>query len=305
MVRLQKTSGAKRVLTIGTRGSKLALAQAEIARQRILRAVNDVTVDCKVIATSGDRDQHSTLSDIGGKGVFIRELEQALLNKTIDIAIHSFKDVTAKLADGLRLSAFFRPESICDALALKKGLIFETLPRGGRIGTGSMRRKVLLGRIRPDLVITDIRGNIDTRLRKLDEGQFEGIMLSEAGLIRLRLEDRISHRLDPKTFYPAPGQGVITLETRADDDVSHTLCMQTGDEDQRCKSEAEFALLRAVGFDCRAPLGVFTILDGNTVTMKGFIVKSAGGEFIERTVTGPATDPLQAGTDLGRAFLAA
>ena len=305
MVRFQKTSGARQALIIGTRGSKLALAQAEIARQRLVRAVPDLAIECRVIATSGDRDQRSTLSDIGGKGVFIRELEQALLDKTIDIAVHSFKDVTANLAAGLRLSSFFRPESVCDALALKKGLILEALPKGGRIGTGSMRRKVLLGRIRPDLVITDIRGNIDTRLRKLDDGQFEGIMLSEAGLIRLKLGDRISHRFNPEKFYPAPGQGVITLETRADDNAAHALCLQAGDEDQRIKSEAEFALLRAVGFDCRAPLGVHTVLSGSTLTMKGFIVKSAGGEFTERAVTGPAAEPSRAGTDLGMAFLAA
>jgi hydroxymethylbilane synthase len=305
MVRFQKTSGAKQVLIIGTRGSKLALAQAEIARERLSRTVPDLAVECKIIATSGDRDQRSTLSDIGGKGFFIRELEQALLDKTIDIAVHSFKDVTANLADGLRLSAFFRPESICDALALKKGLILQTLPRGGRIGTGSLRRKVLLGRIRPDLVITDIRGNIDTRLRKLDEGQYEGIMLSEAGLIRLKLDDRISHRFDPKTFYPAPGQGVITLETRADDDVSHALCMQTGDEDQRYKSEAEFALLHAVGFDCRAPLGVHTVLNGGTLMMKGFIVKSVGGEFIEKAESGPSPDSATVGMRLGKRFLEA
>jgi hydroxymethylbilane synthase len=168
-----------------------------------------------------------------------------------------------------------------------------------------MRRKTLLGRLRPDLVVKDIRGNIGTRLRKLEEGMYDGVMLSEAGIMRLGINRRFVHRFDPQTFYPAPGQGVIALETRTRDAASRSLCAQTGDDNQRIKSEAEFALLRAVGFDCRAPIGAITILDGSVLTMKGFIVKLPGGNFVERQAQGSSSDPAGVGSHLATLFLSA
>ena len=303
MERIHRSTETRCDLIIGTRGSKYALAQARIALARIRRVAPNMIVDMKVITTSGDRDQRSSLSAIGRRGAFIREIENALLAGTIDVAVHSFKDVTAQLAEGARLSAFFKPESVCDALALRAGLTLETLPRGSRIGTGSMRRRALLLRLRPDLLITEIRGNIDTRLLKLEQGHYDGIMLSEAGLLRLGLEKFIAARFSPHVFYPAPGQGVITLQTRAADKFSHALCVLAGDEEQRIKSHAELGLLRTIGFDCRSPLGVYTEFGMNKVCMKGFIEKCPPGTFSERSSTGPSSNPGSVGVNLGNEFL--
>ncbi len=290
---------------LGTRGSALARAQADIARQRLEKANPSLTIETRVIATAGDRDQHSSLLVMGGKGVFIREIEQALFDTTIDVAVHSFKDVTAATAPGLQLCAFFSPESQADALVLREGFTFAALPRGALIGTGSMRRRALLTRLRPDLDIRDIRGNVETRLAKLDSGLYHGVLLSKAGLIRLNLDHRVSHEFDPAVFYPAPGQGVIALEIRSGDRRSQAACEAAGDPDQRTRSLADLGLLRAVGFDCRAPLGVHTTLAGNDILMRGFIVTTSGNAFVEREMRGSADDPSSVGARLGAMFLSA
>jgi hydroxymethylbilane synthase len=290
-------------LVLGTRGSRLALAQAEIVADRFRTMVPAAIVTVRTVTTSGDRDRSSRLSDIGGKGVFIRELEQALIGRDIDIAVHSFKDITAHPAPGLCLSGFFRPESVRDVLITAGPLTLDELPRGARVGTGSARRRTLLSRLRGDLRMADIRGNIDTRLVKLDRGEYDAIMLSEAGVIRLGLTRRELIGFDPATFYPAPGQGVITLEVRDDDPGLRDLCKEAGDRTQWAISNAELGLLRTVGFDCRTPLGVHSVLDGNDIVMRGFFMKPDGGRFVEREARGPFSDPEPVGAGLGRTFL--
>lgn len=283
-------------VVIGTRGSKLALAQARIAAARLTRADPTLRVEMRVITTAGDRDRRARLADIGGKGVFIRELEQALYDKTIDIAVHSFKDITAHLLSGLELAAFFAPESVCDVLISRSNTPLDGLPRNALIGTGSMRRIALLSRLRPDLRCTGIRGNIDTRLAKLDRGECDGIVLSEAGLIRLGLQNRIAQRFDPRFFFPAPGQGVIALEVRQVDQGRYGAA---GDTDQRVISLAEFSLLQCLGFDCRTPMGVHTQLSNEVLRMSGFYIHPGSNVFIERSASGPAHDPAALGRTMG------
>ena len=294
----------RRKVVVGTRGSPLARAQTDIVARRIAALFPDCEIGIKIIVTSGDRDQKNSLADIGGKGIFIRELEQALLDKTIDIAVHSFKDVTSKLASGLLLAAFLRPESVCDVMVARDGIPFHDLPSGARIGTGSARRKVQLLRLRPDLQIAEIRGNVETRIAKIDRGDFDGVMLSEAGLIRLGLDRHIAHRFNPASFYPAPGQGVITIETRESDTQLRDLCEKTGDPQQLIISSAELALLETVGFDCRTPLGVHTTVDGPELRMSGFFVDPEHGFFRECSAAGPLDAPRALGALMGERLLA-
>lgn len=294
----------QRKIIIGTRGSQLARAQTAIVARRIGEVYPDTEIEIKTIVTSGDRDQKNSLAAIGGKGIFIRELEIALIDGSIDIAVHSFKDVTAQLAYGLTLAAFLRPESVCDAMVTRSGISFEDLPSGARIGTGSMRRKVQLLRLRPDLQIAEIRGNVDTRIAKVDRGEYDGVMLSEAGLIRLGLTSCIAHRFDPASFYPAPGQGVITIETRKDASVLYETCVAAGDRQQLTVSTAELALLETVGFDCRTPLGVYTGIVGEELRMSGFFVDPEHAIFRECSVAGSPSAPKALGADLGKRLLA-
>lgn len=290
-------------LIVGTRGSKLATAQANIAAGRLEQANPSCVVKLKTITTGGDRNQTGSLTEIGGKGLFIKELEQSLLDGTIDIAVHSFKDITTQVPPGLELCSFFRPESSCDVLISRGNMTLDQLPNGARIGTGSMRRRALLLRLRPDLEFVDIRGNIDTRMAKLNQGVYDGIILSEAGLIRLGLERKIAQRFDQHVFYPAPGQGVVALEVRRKDTEIRDFCLAAGDEDQRIKSLAELSMLSYLGFDCRTPLGVYTSLSNGNLSMRGFYVNPQTGDFIEQSANGPESAPEELGKELSRMFL--
>lgn len=290
-------------IVIGTRGSRLARAQADIVVSRIRERVPGCEPDIEIIVTSGDRDQKSHLTDIGGKGIFIRELEQALLDGRIDVAVHSFKDVTSRLAPSLTLGGFLAPESVCDVMVTHGNVPFDELPRGARVGTGSMRRKALLKRLRPDLSIEPVRGNVDTRLAKVERREYDAVMLSEAGLIRLGLEDSVAVRFDPSIFYPAPGQGVITLEMRENEGAIGELCALAGDEDQMTMSTAELALLNTIGFDCRTPLGIHTTSDGTMLHMSGFYIDGDTGAFREERAAIPRDRPAELGRTMARLLL--
>jgi hydroxymethylbilane synthase len=290
-------------LVLGTRGSKLALAQADIVIGRLKRIDPSLDIEIKRITTAGDKDQKTSLKDIGGKGVFIREIEQALLDGQIDIAVHSFKDITVKTAEGLNLSGFLKPESVCDVLISRSKIPFQKIPSGSKIGTGSMRRRALLKRMRADLEYVEIRGNIDTRLAKIEHGLYAGIVLSEAGLIRLDLTDKISERFDPEQFIPAPGQGVITVQTRNKDTSLSHLCRNACDEEQFIVSSAEFAALECLGFDCRMPFGMLSRLIGEQIVMKAFYEVPQNGKFIEETVIGTKGDSVATGKLLATRLL--
>ncbi len=295
MVLIQKRVYMRRIIRIGTRGSRLARAQTDIVIARLKIAEPSLHIETVVITTTGDKDQKTSLKDIGGKGVFIREIEHALLDNIIDLAVHSFKDITCQTADGLRLAGFLKPESVCDVLISRDTIPFKDIPSGSTIGTGSMRRRVLLKRMRDDLEYVDVRGNIDTRIARLDEGVYDGIVLSEAGLIRLGLQGRISERFNPECFIPAPGQGVIAVETRADDEFLFRLCQEGFDKEQFLVSGAEFMVLEKIGFDCRMPFGMLSRIDKGILTMKAFYENPQNSRYVEETVNGSSSLPLETG----------
>ncbi|MBW1798864.1 MAG: hydroxymethylbilane synthase [Deltaproteobacteria bacterium] len=211
------------LLRIGTRGSKLAITQSEWIKGRIVERHPDVEVDLVRIKTKGDKILDSPLSKIGGKGIFVKEIEAALLKKEVDLAVHSIKDVPAELPEGLCLPIFPEREDPRDAFISKDHKTIEVLPRGSSVGTGSLRRSAQLLHMRPDINVVSLRGNVDTRLKRLESGDLQGIILAVAGLKRLGLSDRISQILSNDDFLPAIGQGALGLELRQDDDAVHDL----------------------------------------------------------------------------------
>jgi hydroxymethylbilane synthase len=255
-------------IRIGTRASALALAQADIVKTALSKLVPHRQITLCPLSTEGDQNQHSPLSELGGKGVFIKSIERALKENCIDIAVHSLKDVTSSPDEALILAGFLKAESTRDVLI---GHTLATLPKNGTIGTGSLRRQALIKQMRSDIIFKDIRGNIDTRIQKISPGVIDAIILSEVGLIRLGKTTLISETLDPHTFFPAPGQGVITLQTRKDDAENTTLCKAISDPFQTLISETEFTLLQALGFNCRIPLGVLSLIENKHYNMTIFI----------------------------------
>ncbi len=260
-------------IRLGTRKSKLALVQAEQVAALLRRVYTGMQVNIVPISTPGDTDKTTPLSQLGGKGVFISTLETALLDNVIDIAVHSLKDVTSESSDRLVLSGFLKPEACEDAMVISKkhsqSLTLQTLPKNPRIGTGSLRRKGLLAELRADAICVDIRGNVETRIQRCDD-ELDAVILSKAGLLRLGLESRISETLNPSIFIPAPGQGVITLQTRRDDSPSTNLCQTISDNQQSLISSLEMTLLRRLGLGCQFPFGTYTTILENTATMTCF-----------------------------------
>jgi hydroxymethylbilane synthase len=259
------------MIKLGTRGSRLALAQASIVQTHLHRYNSNLDIQIVPIATTGDLNTQDSLSEIGGKGVFIKEIQHALLNGDIDIAVHSMKDITSSPPDALHLSGFLKAESICDTLISKHQYTLDTLPKTATIATGSMRRRALLKRTHPHCQFVDIRGNIDTRIQKLHANHWDALILSEAGLIRLGLNTQPHHPLHPSTFYPAPGQGVIALETRKADSLSTQFAAAISDPDQTLISSLEYDLLKHLQFNCQIPLGVYTQLINDHIEMTLFV----------------------------------
>ena len=272
-----------RKLRLGTRGSPLALVQANLVKALFSAYSSDLDVEICTIKTQGDLDKKTPLSQLGGKGVFVKTLEIALLRGEIDVAVHSLKDMTSQLPDELVLAGFIPGGSSRDVLVLKEGLSIESLPKGAKIATGSLRRKALLRTLRPEWAVTDIRGNIDTRLQKLENGAMAGVVLAEAGLVRLGLDHRIGYRFSPEVFYPAPGQGVLALETRGSDSDNRVLCNAISDPHQAAISTLELLFLSHANLDCRAPLGLYTTLENQTVMMKLFLASTRMTHFLEKS----------------------
>jgi hydroxymethylbilane synthase len=250
-------------LRLGTRGSSLALIQTKKVQQKLQQLYPDVTIEIVPISTKGDSDKKTPLNLMGGKGVFIKELEQALVDRHIDIAVHSLKDVTTELHDDLILSGFLKPESITDSLVSKNHVSLKNLPTASKIGTGSMRRQALLKRLRPDIEVIPLRGNVETRIKKCREENYDAIILSTAGLIRMGFESVITEELNPCEFTPAPGQGVIVLECRKDTPFSLDACRQISDVDQTRISLFEYQIINNLNLHCGYPYGSYTRLENN------------------------------------------
>jgi hydroxymethylbilane synthase len=298
-------------LRLGTRGSQLALFQANAVAD-LLRLRSRVECDITVIRTSGDRLAEATLSEIGGKRLFVKEIEDALIDGTVDIAVHSSKDMPAVLPPGLAIGAVLAREDPRDAVVLPHGGIdplplAEMVRRLGntpRIGTSSVRRSAQLLQLLPGASFLPIRGNLDTRLRKLDEGQFDAIVLAAAGLRRLKFDARISALLPPETCVPAPGQGMIAVEMRSDDEPVRTALAPIDEPHAAAALAAERALVARLGGGCQMPIGAFASEAGSQLRMVATVVSLDGSRVARAEVSGPIADPARVGIDAAEQLLA-
>ena len=287
-------------IRIGSRGSALALWQAEHVKGRLQPLGHQVEV-C-VITTTGDRVQDRPLESVGGKGAFLKEIEEALLAEQVDLAVHSLKDVPTQLPADLTLCAFLERADPRDALLSASGRLLDQLTPGSRIGTTSLRRRSQLLARRPDLRVADLRGNVDTRIRRLREGAFDAIVLAMAGLTRLGRAAEVTEVLDPGVMLPAPGQGAIALECRRVDSALATAVGSLHHEATARAVRAERAFLAALGGGCNVPLGAFAAPQGGGFHLSAFVARSDGSEFLRGQRRGHDPDTL--GRELAEALLA-
>lgn len=287
------------VLRIGTRGSPLALAQAHEVQGRLAHAHGLATerIAIRVIRTSGDAIQDRPLSEAGGKGLFTKEIEIALLAGDIDLAVHSAKDVPTFLPDELWLCAWLPREDVRDVFISHKARTLAELPKGARVGTASLRRQAMVKRVRPDLDVVSFRGNVQTRLRKLEEGEADATLLALAGLRRLDLAQVATSVLETDDFLPAVGQGAIALESRRDDEATRALVAAIDDRATEIALTCERAFLAVLDGSCRTPIGGLCRIEGERLHFRGMIVSPDGREAYETTRTGARSDAAAIGID--------
>jgi hydroxymethylbilane synthase len=288
-------------LRIGTRGSPLALAQAAMVRARIAAAgVADERIEVKVIRTTGDLIQDRTLAQAGGKGLFTKEIEEALLAGAIDLAVHSAKDMPTALPDGLEIAAVLPREDARDVFISRVARSFGELRPGAVVGTASLRRQAIVKRLRGDLEVVPIRGNVETRLRKLAEGTVDATLLALAGLKRLGLADAASRILPLDEFLPAVGQGIVAIETRADDEKTRAILASIDHAETATALAAERAFLAILDGSCRTPIAGHATIAAGRVNFRGLIVKPDGSQSFETVRQGSAADAAALGADAGR-----
>jgi hydroxymethylbilane synthase len=291
-------------LRLGTRASPLALWQANFVAGRLRPVAAPRAVELVLIETHGDRDRASALSAMGGFGVFTKAIQNALIDGRADVAVHSLKDLPTIPEPLLELSAVPPRGPTGDALVSRKHALFDDLPEGATVGTSSLRRRAQVLNRRPDLKLLDLRGNVETRLRKLDDGGLDAIVLAEAGLVRLGLADRITEILDPSWMLPAVGQGAIGLECRADDAETNRLVAALGCPDTFRRVRAERAMLYALGGGCLVPIGATSQVIDGVMTLRGAVLSADGKRRVVGTHTGPADAPLALGQELAATLLA-
>jgi len=273
-----------RHLRIGTRGSLLAKWQAESVRKQLFAGAG-VEAEIVIIKTSGDKQQLSPLTQIGGKGIFIKELEEALLEESIDLAVHSVKDVPTDTPSRLMFPAVCRRDDVRDCLVGANSATLGTLRHGARVGTGSLRRQAQLRHIRPDLDVRDLRGNVDTRLRKVESGEYEAVMLAKAGLDRLGWSARITETLSPEFFLPAVGQGAIAVECRLKDTEAAEVAGSLDDAETRTAIIAERALLAALHGGCQVPLGAWARIERGELVLEACVCSVDGLQYVKQRAT--------------------
>jgi hydroxymethylbilane synthase len=288
-------------LRIGSRGSPLALVQAREVQSRIAAAhgVDAAAIEIKIIRTTGDVVQDRPLADAGGKGLFAKEIEEALLAGSIDLAVHSSKDLPTVLPAGLVLAGFLAREDVRDAFISRKAKSLRDLAPGAMVGTASPRRAALVKRLRPDLQVAMLRGNVETRLRKLDAGEVDATLLAVAGLKRLGLLSAATAILDPDEFVPAVGQGAIGIETRADDGRIRALVAAIDDPDTGAALTAERAFLAVLDGSCRTPIGGHAKLEHGELRFRGIVIKPDGSEAFETLRQGSRAAAEALGADAG------
>ncbi len=292
-------------ITIGTRGSALALWQADHVKKLLERAHPGLEVKLKIIKTKGDKILTASLAVIGGKGVFTKELETALLRKEIDLAVHSLKDLPTTLPKGLAIGAVPKREDVRDAFVSAKHKSIDALPDGATVATGSLRRRAQLLHRRPDLNIVDIRGNLQTRFEKLKASTWDGMILAHAGLKRLKLRDKIAQVIPTSVMLPAVGQGALGIEIRANDARLKRLLRPLHHAPTFAAVRAERALLAGLGGGCQVPIGAKTSTtnDGN-VRLTGFVAELDGSTMLTATETGPIASAEKIGARLAKRLLA-
>lgn len=271
-------------LRIGTRGSILARWQAEFIRKQLFQ-VTGVETEIVIIKTSGDKVQQSALSQIGGKGIFIKELEEALLEESVDLAVHSVKDIPTDTPGRLFFPAVCRRDDVRDCLISHTGTPLGNLKRGARVGTGSLRRQAQLLHHRPDLDIRELRGNVDTRLRKVESGEYDAIVLSKAGLDRLGWSQRITEPLSTDISLPAVGQGAIAIESRVKDEEAGKILGKLDDLETRTAIIAERALLAALHGGCQVPLGAWARIERGELVMEAVVCSVDGVQYVRHRTT--------------------
>jgi hydroxymethylbilane synthase len=285
-------------IRIGTRGSPLALAQARMVRMA-LAAQGVGEIEVVTIRTSGDRIQDRPLAEAGGKGLFTKEIEEALLDGAIDLAVHSAKDMPTALPTGLMLAACLPREDVRDAFISRAAPSLRDLPQGAVVGTASLRRQAMVQRLRPDVSVVPLRGNVETRLRKLEAGEVDATLLALAGLKRLGLADKATALLDAHEFLPAVGQGAIAIEARADDARKRALLAKIDHADTSVALGCERAFLAELDGSCRTPIAGHAVLDGEAMTFRGMILRPDGSEAYETSRTGDRRDAAALGADAG------
>jgi len=278
------------LIRIATRKSPLALWQAEHVRSCLQQAHPGLTVELLTMSTQGDKILDTPLAKIGGKGLFVKELEQSMFDGRADIAVHSMKDVPVELPPGLHLAVILAREEPRDAFVSNRFHCFADLPQGARVGTSSLRRQVQLLRQRPDLEILDLRGNVGTRLKKLDEGHFDAIILASAGLIRLGMAERITEMLDTTICLPAIGQGAVGVECRSDDDEVNKLLQVLNDDDTQICVAAERALNHRLEGGCQVPIAGHATLENGQLIVRGLVGRIDGSKIISGEVAGLIKD---------------
>ena len=296
-----------RKITIGTRGSQLALWQTNWVKAEIEKRYPNVEVEVRIISTKGDRVLDVSLPKLGeqGKGLFTKELEDALFDRRVDLAVHSLKDLPTELPAGLHVGAICEREDVRDALVARGAIrSFNELPRGALMGTSSLRRQAQLRAARPDLVIEPVRGNVETRLRKLDEGKYDAIVLAAAGLHRLGYADRITEHLNEELMLPAVGQGALAVESREDDSATAEIIRALDHQATRLACAAERAFLKALGGGCLVPIAANATIESDKMTLSGLVASPDGSESIRGEQSGSSDDAELIGRQLAEDLLA-
>ena len=293
----------RKLIKIGTRGSLLATTQSTWVKNQIEAHHPDVSVELVIIVTKGDKILDVPLAKVGGKGLFVKEIEEALLRKDVDLAVHSMKDVPSELPEELHLGIIPPRENPHDAFIATQFAAFTDLPQGATVGTSSLRRRSQLAALRPDLKIVDLRGNLDTRLRKLDEGQFQAIILAAAGLNRLGMSDRATGYFSSKDMLPAVGQGALGIELRKDDDELLAGLSFLNDQKTTVAVTAERAFLYRLEGGCQVPIGAFAEVIGDGVKLTGLVASIDGSVVLKESLKGSSEDAQQLGNQLANKLL--
>ncbi len=292
-------------LNIGTRGSQLALWQANWVKEQLIRRHPNLDVEIHTIKTTGDKILDVPLAKVGGKGLFVKEIEEALLDGSVDLAVHSMKDVPTELPEGLGIVAVSEREDPRDAVLSGSGTPILELPKGSKIGTSSLRRQAQLFAARPDFVIEPLRGNINTRLRKLKEGMYDAIILAMAGVSRLGWENEVTEVIDPEVMLPAIGQGALGIEARLDDQTTLDRIAFLNDDVTSSCVTAERGFLHRLEGGCQVPIAAYAVREGDEVVLTGLVASVDGKQIVRDTDRGPAAEAAELGSSLAERILEA